>query len=257
VGQRHAEEFSNVKATERHKPKENEFARTVAQARQKLESRGRDAGLMLLVIVIALVAVAGYTWWRQSRNAKANTLFANALAVHEAPVVPLTEPTPGSPIPVEQPGTYRTEQARQEAALPKFMETADAYPTTDAGIAARYHAAALLAQLGRHAEAEQRYQEVIDKGGRTIYTRTARLGLGDAKLAQRKFDSAIAVYRELSTESNPQLPVDSVLMQLGRAYLLAGKKEDAARAFNRVVDEFPDSMYVADARRELEAAKKG
>jgi outer membrane protein assembly factor BamD (BamD/ComL family) len=46
-------------------------------------------------------------------------------------------------------------------------------------------------------------------------------------------------------------------MQLGRAYLRAGKKEDAARAFNRVVEEFPDSLYVADARRELEAAKKG
>jgi TolA-binding protein len=246
-----------MKATERHKLKENEFARTVAQARQTIESRGRDVGLMVLAIAIALAAVGGYTWWRQSRNAKANTLLANALAVHEAPVVPLTEPKPGSPMPVEQPGTYRTEQARLEAALPKFLEAADAYPATDAGIAARYHAAGILAHLGRHAEAEQRYQEVIDKGGRTIYTRTARLGLGEAQLAQKKFDSAIAIYRDLSTESNPQLPVDGVLMQLGRAYLLAGKREDAARAFNRLVEEFPDSIYVADARRELETAKKG
>ena len=246
-----------MKATERHKLKENEFARTVAHARQKLETRGRDLGVMALVIVIALAAVGGYSWWRQSRNAKANTLLANALAVHEAPVVPLEEPKPGSPIPVEQPGTYRTQAARLEAALPKFLETADAYPSTDAGVAARYHAAAILAQLARYPEAEQRYQEVIDKGGRTIYARTARLGLGDAQLAQKKFDSAIAVYRELSTESNPQLPVDGVLMQLGRAYMLAGKKEDAARAFNRIVEEFPESIYMADARREMEAAKKG
>jgi len=144
-----------------------------------------------------------------------------------------------------------------EAALPKFMETADAYPTTDAGIAARYHAAGILAQLGRYAEAERQYQEVVDKGGRSIYARTARLGLAGAQLAQNKFDSAIAIYRDLTTETNPQLPVDGVLMQLGQAYLRAGKGEDAARAFNRVVEEFPDSIYVADARRELEAAKKG
>jgi TolA-binding protein len=246
-----------VKATERHKLKENEFARTVAQAKQKIESRGRDVGLMLLAIVIALAAVGGYTWWRQSRNAKANTLLASAMAVHEAPVVPLAEPKPGSPMPVEQPGTYRTERAKLEAALPRFIEAADAYPTTDAGIAARYHAAAILAHLGRHAEAEPKYQEVIDKGGRTLYARTARMGLAAAQLAQGKFDGAIAIYRDLSTESNPQLPLDGVLMELGRAYLKAGKKEDAARAFNRVVEEFPDSMYVADARRELEAAKKG
>ena len=246
-----------MKATERHKLKENEFARTVANARQMIEERGRDLGLVLVAVVLALVAVGGYTWWRQARNEKANALLASALAVHEAPVAAPAEPTPGSPVPVEQPGTYRTEQAKLEAALPKFVETAEQYPSTDAGIAARYHAAGVLAQLGRYAEAEQRYQEVVDAGGRTIYARTARLGLADAQLAQRKFDPAIAIFRDLSTESNPALPVDGVLMQLGRAYLRAGKREDAARAFNRVVEEFPDSLYVADARRELEAAKKG
>jgi len=238
-----------MKATERHKLKENEFARTVAQARASLEERGRDVSLVLLAIAIALAAVGGYTWWRQSRNAKANTLLAGALAVHEAPVIAPSEPTPGSPVPVEQPGTFRTLQMKLEAALPKFLETANAYPNTDAGIAARYHAAGILAQLGRYPEAEQRYQEVVEKGGRSIYARTARLGLAGAQLAQNKFDSAIAIYRDLSTETNPQLPVDGVLMQLGQAYLRAGKAEDAARAFNRVVEEFPDSVYVADARR--------
>jgi TolA-binding protein len=246
-----------MKATERHRLKENEFARTVGRARASLEERGRDVGVVMLAILIALAAVGGYTWWRQSRNAKANTLLAGALAVHEAPVVAPTEPAPGSPVPVEQPGTFRTLQTKLEAALPKFLETADAYPSTDAGIAARYHAAGILAQLGRYPEAETRYQEVIDRGGRSIYARTARLGLASAQLAQNKYDSAIAIYRDMSTESNPQLPVDGVLMQLGQAYLRAGKGEDAARAFNRVVEEFPDSIYVADARRELESAKKG
>jgi TolA-binding protein len=246
-----------VKATERHKLKENEFARSVANARRVLEERSRDLGLVVLMIVVALVAVGGYTWWRQARAERANTLLAAALAVHEAPVVAPAEPAPGSPVPVEQPGTFKTEQARLEAALPKFIEAAEQYPSTDAGIAARYHAAGVLAQLGRYAEAEQRYQQVVDTGGRTIYARTARLGLADAQLAQGKFDQAIAIYRDLSTESSPQLPVDGVLMHLGRAYLRAGKKDDAARAFNRVVEEFPDSLYVADARRELEAAKKG
>jgi TolA-binding protein len=246
-----------VKATERHKLKENEFARTVANLKRGFEDRGRDLGLVAIAIVIALVAVGGYTWWRQARNDKANTLLAEALAVYEAPVVPAVEPTAGSPVPVEQPGTYKTEQAKLEASLPKFIETAERYPSTTAGITARYHAAGVLAQLGRYTEAEQRYQAIVDDGGRTIYARTARLGLADAQLAQGKFDPAIAIYRELSTASNPELPVDGVLMQLGRAYLRAGKKEDAARAFNRVVEEFPDSLYVADARRELEAAKKG
>ena len=45
-------------------------------------------------------------------------------------------------------------------------------------------------------------------------------------------------------------------MHLGRAYARAGKKEEAIRSFTRVVDEFPQSAYAADARREMEETKK-
>ena len=156
-----------------------------------------------------------------------------------------------------QAGTFQTERAKLDAALPKFTSAAEEFPNTDAGIAARYHAAGILASLGRYPEAEQRYQEVVDKAGRGIYGRTARLGLADAQVAQGKFDPAIKVYQELSTDTASQLPVDGVLMQLGRALAKAGKKDDAARAFNRVVEEFPQSVYAADAKRELEDVKKG
>jgi TolA-binding protein len=245
-----------MKSTERHKLKENEFARTFAHARDAIETRGRDITLIAVAVVVVIALVGGYAWWRQSRNARANTLLAAALAVYEAPVVVPPPPAPGSPLPVQQPGTFGTERVKLDAALPKLLEAADTYPTTDAGIAARYHAAGVLASLERYAEAEKKYQEVVDKAGNRIYARTARLGLAESQVAQGKFDNAINVYREMTTESNPQLPVDGILMALGRAYLKAGKKDDAARAFNRIVEEFPQSAYAADARREMETAKK-
>lgn len=246
-----------MKSIERHKLKENEFARTVARARGVMDTRGRDIATIAIVVVAAVALAAGYAAWRQSRNAKANTLLASAFAVSEAPVVAPTAPAPGSPMPIQQPGTYQTEQAKLEAALPKFLEAADKYPNTDAGIAARYHAAGVLASLGRHGEAEQRFQEVVDKAGNRLYRRTARLGLADAQVAQGKYDQAIKTYQELTTDSSSPLPLDGVLMQLGRAYAKAGKKSEATHAFTRVVDEFPQSPYAADARREMEDAKKG
>jgi len=245
-----------MKSTERHRLKENEFARTVGRARELLDTRRRDMTAIAVVLVAALVLAAGYAAWRQSRDAKANTLLASALAVAEAPVVAPTPPAPGSPIPVQQPGTFQTEQAKLEAALPKFLEVADKYPNADGGITARYRAAGILASLGRLAEAEQRYQEVIDKAGSRIYGRTARLGLAELQVAQGKYDSAIKILQDLSTDSRSEIPVDAVLMELGRAYMKAGKKNEAAHAFTRVVEEFPQSLYVADARREMEEAKR-
>ena len=66
---------------------------------------------------------------------------------------------------MQPPGTFRTERERLDAALPQLQRAADAYPDSDAGITARFRLAATLAELGRFAEAEQRYQEVIQKAG--------------------------------------------------------------------------------------------
>jgi TolA-binding protein len=245
-----------MKSIERHKLKENEFARSVAQARALMGERGRDVTRLLLALVAVVAIIGAFFWWRSSRDARANDLLASALATYEMPVIPPAPPAPGSPPPVPQPGTFQSEQERLEASLPKFLEAANANPGSDAGITARYHAASILAAVGKHAEAEQRYKEVIDQAGSGIYGRTARLGMAASQVAQGKYDSAIALYTEISRDPGSTLPLDSVLMQLGRAYARAGKKEEAVRAFTRVVDEFPQSSYVADARREIEEAKK-
>ena len=248
-----------MKSIERHKLKENEFARSVAQAREALETRKRDITVIATVIVVLLVGVGGYVWWTQSRDSKANDMLAAALAVYEAPVVTeadLPKPAPGSPLPIQPAGTFPSEKAKLDAALPKLLETAEQFPSTDAGMVARFTAASVLAGLGRYTEAEQRYQEVADKAGRSIYGRSAKLGVADVQVAQGKYDSAIAIYTEISRDPNSQIPVDGVLMQLGRAYTRAGKKEEAAGAFNRVITDFPQSLFTADARRELELVKK-
>jgi outer membrane protein assembly factor BamD (BamD/ComL family) len=45
-------------------------------------------------------------------------------------------------------------------------------------------------------------------------------------------------------------------MQLGRACMQAGKRDDATRAFTRVVDEFPQSLYASEAKEKLLTLKK-
>ncbi|HEY8173988.1 MAG TPA: tetratricopeptide repeat protein [Dehalococcoidia bacterium] len=245
-----------MKSQERHKLKENAFANTVVHAREAIAARQRDIVWAVAVVVGLLAIVGGYAWWRQSTAGRGTELFATALAVYQAPVIPLPPPTPGGAPPVPQPGTYVTEQAKLEAALPKFIEAADKYPSTSSGIAARYHAASILATLGRYGEAEQRFQEVVAKAGTTLYARTGRLGLAETQVAQKKYDSAITIYTEMSRDTSSQMPVDGVLMQLGRACALAGRKEEAVRAFTRVTEEFPTSLYATDAKRELEGVRK-
>ncbi len=244
-----------MKSTERHKLKQNEFARTVAHTRDILQKRSADILKVLVALVLLLVAVAGYAWWQSARESQANALLAAALATYETPVVPPQPPAPGSPPPLPQPGTFQSEQERLDAALPRFLEAAEAHPRTQAGITARFHAAGILAALGRYAEAEEHYRQVVDQAGSGIYGQTGRLGLAETQLAQGNYDGAIAIYSELRDAGSP-LPLDSVLMYLGRAYQRAGRTDEAVQSFTRVTEEFPLSPYAADARRALEDAKR-
>ena len=246
-----------MKSTDRHKLKENEFAHTVARTRDIVNSRSGEVTTIAVGVLVAVVALGVYFGWKGSRDGKSTTLLASALAVAEAPIVTPPPPAPGSAPPIQPPGSYRSERERLEAAVPLLQKAADAYPGSDAGITARYRLAASLAELGRYAEAEQRYQEVVQKtGAKDIYHYTARLGVGEAQLAQSKGDAALTTFRDLASDTNSSLPVDGVLMQLGRAAVLAGKKDDATRAFTRVVDEFPQSLYVSEAKEKVAELKK-
>lgn len=139
------------------------------------------------------------------------------------------------------------------AALPKLIEAADTYPGTHPGITARYRAAAALAALGRHDESAAQYQQVID-GDTGVYGRMATLGLADVQIARGAYDEAIALLEQSSgAGAEADLPVDGVLMRLGRAYDLAGRSGDARATFQRVMDEFPASFYLANAERALQA----
>ena len=246
-----------MKRIERHKLKGNEFADSVARAREILVERQQTVTTTVVAIVAVVLVLGVFMAWRTSRKNHATESLAQALAVAEAPVVTPPPPAPGSPAPVQQQGTYRTERARDEAALPLLLKTADGYPSTDAGITARFRAAATLADLGRYDEAAQRYREVLDKAGTSsIYARTAKLGLANALAAQGKYDEAIAALKELTTDPNSQLPLDGILMQLARTATQGGKTDEATRAYNRVINEFPQSLYVTEAKQKIAEMKK-
>jgi tetratricopeptide (TPR) repeat protein len=247
-----------MKRSERHHLKENEVALSVARAREQFEEHRRPVLAIGAAILVVIVAAGGFLWWRQHVDTLSRAMLVDAMAVEEAQVVPPpAPPAPGQPDNAANvappPGSFASEQAKLATALPKFLAAADAYPSTRAGIAARYHAGACLVALGRTKDAIEQYQQVIDRAGGDIYGDMGRLGLAEAQMQAQQYDAAINQYRDLSTKTN--LPTDAILMQLGRAYAAAGRKAQAQQTFQRILDEFPQSQYAQLAKRELDATK--
>jgi len=230
-----------MKRDERHHLKENEFANLVSRTSEGVRSHSRGVGVAAVLIGLALLLVGGYFFWRNNREEKAGSLLAEALATAQAPIIP---PAIGT-APVV--GSFPNERARTEAALPKLLSAADAYPTSKAGIEARFQAATLLTEVGRYPEAIQRYQEVIDRDRKGIHGQTARLGLASAVSLSGDHDRAIQQLQTMSAETDGAIPVDAVLAQLARAYERAGKTSEAGQTWKRIKDEFPESIYMQEA----------
>jgi tetratricopeptide (TPR) repeat protein len=224
---------------------------------ESLAAHRRPLTLGIGALVIAAILGGGYWLWQRQQLEKASALLAAARVVATAPVTPPQLPTVGGPATPPPPpaGSYPTEAARDAAALVKFREAAAAYPDTQPGITAKYQEASLLSEMGKVTEAEQAYNEVVRRDGNGLFGRMARLGVAALQLRAGRVDPAIQTLQELSQRTDTDLPVDSILMQLGNAYRRAGRIPEAIRAYSRVVDEFAESAYAGDAKTEIDQLK--
>jgi TolA-binding protein len=237
-----------MKRAERHHLKENELQRLALLARHTYGERKRETAALLIGVVALAVIAGGFFLWRERVDSHAHALLAEAMVVQDARVTP-----PGTPA---ASGTYPTERARLQAAVSKFKIAADAYPSTDAGTYARYMEAVDQVGLGNITAATAAYQEIVRRQGDGVYGQMARLGLAEVQALAGQYDQAINTFKEMAQRKDGPLPIDGILMQLGRAYRESGKRNEAQQTFNRIIQEFPESPFNQEAKRELDTMNK-
>jgi hypothetical protein len=108
--------------------------------------------------------------------------------------------------------------------------------------------------LGRHDEAVAQYDRVINDGS-GLLAQMARLGKAEAQLRASQYDAAIASFKELSERTDAAVPKEAMLLELARAYKLAGKNDDARKTLTQIVEQHADSPFVTEAKTELEKLK--
>ena len=239
-----------MKRTERHHLKEDPLAAWVLRVRESVVGSG--ATTIIGAVVGVGILIGGLYAWQQSRLTQSSEMLAVAMAVVEASVAVEGVDQASTE------GSYASVESKYETALPLLLEAANAYPSLQAGIAARYQAAALLVTLGRAEEAVTQFAQVAELDADGVYGRMARLGRAEAMLSNGQYEQAIALL-QMETLRGPDagIPVDAVLMRLGIAYQLSNQDAEAATTYIRLVDEFPTSPYRFDAESKIDSLSGG
>lgn len=237
-----------MKAQQRHQLKENDFLRTTTTVVEFANANRGPIAVGLAAAVVVAAVVGGWLYLRARTAKEAGELLGIATATAQSQIAP----APTLPGATQTPGTYPTEAARSDATIKALTQVITTFPGTDAAVEARYQLAAEYLAAGRASDAQSAFHEVAGSGS-ALYGPLGRLGEAQALMAAGKADDAMKIYTELAAERDTALPVDALLMQLAGAAQKAGKTQEARAAFKRVVDEFPESGYVADAKQQFAA----
>src|SRR5215210_3003252 len=125
-----------MKRAERLHLKENEFANLALGARQMVEQKQGPLLGVVAAIILVVAGAIGYYAWRGRQEARAGGLLAEATILDEARIGP-----PAADAPPSTGASFATPREKYQAQLTKFKTVADQYPSTDAGIFARYREA--------------------------------------------------------------------------------------------------------------------
>jgi tetratricopeptide (TPR) repeat protein len=222
--------------------KQDDLVTGVEQAAGFVKTHQQEAKWTVAAILLAVLAVGGFTWYRNSREREASRALDAALETYHAPVASATAPK-------DAPVKFASDAERLKKAVGEFDGVGRRYGSMAAGRRARYYAALCRSELGESVEAEKALTELA-KGDRSeIESGLARLALADLFRRTGRFDQAITGYQQLSDEQDGAVPRDHVLMALSGTLEDAKRLPEAGAAYRRVAEEFPQSPYAGEARQ--------
>lgn len=133
----------------------------------------------------------------------------------------------------------RPSQSAAAPAMPRSFEAADAYAVAWERHQARDYEAAVAA-----------FSEIVEKAPAHSLADNARYWTGEAYYGLGRYRQALAAFTDVLAYDTTEKDDDAQLM-IGRTYMALGELTQARTAFERLLKVYPDSEYVAAARKDL------
>lgn len=200
-------------------------------------------GVAIGALVLVALLIGG--WFYMARQESAGQArLAEAIMILEAPLTQPGQPAgPG--------GSYATEEAKIAAAEPILREVSTEFEGRDAADVADLYLARLEVGRGELPAARARYENFVNEHPDHVLSQAARVSLYEIRIASGETEQALADLEKEVSDTEGSLPQDVALTLLARAYEAADQPEKAREAWQRVVNEFPDSPYTLEAQRKL------
>jgi tetratricopeptide (TPR) repeat protein len=237
--------------------KRDEFVTGVEQAASWAAAHRGELRIGLGAAAVVAVAVVAFVYVQGNRAREAEAAFREAVTTYQAPIT--AEIQAGADKPTGQ--VFPSAEEKYKAAAAAFDGVDRRYGSLAVGERARYYAALCRVELRQYPEAEKALRAVASQRDNTrLEPALARLALADLMRRQGQVDKAVEEYRAIAGDGGLPVPRDFALMSLAGTLEDAKRLSEAGAAYKRLTEEFPASVYAAEARRKagfLQSATEG
>ena len=224
--------------------KRNELAEVVTHGAEAVAAHQRLTWIIAGSVLAVLLAVFGWRYYSQRQTARATVEFDAAMRVYEARIRAPGEAAVAGEV------TYVDEKNKFTDAAKHFSDAAAKYPRTRPGQMARYYAGLSLAQMDRNEEAEKELK-AVESSGDEVLAPLARFQLAQLYDKTNRADQALQLYQQLADKPTEFVPRPVVLLKMADHYSQRNPQE-AAKLYNQVKEEFPDSAAAQAADQGLQ-----
>jgi TolA-binding protein len=191
--------------------------------------------------------VLGVQWYLEDLTLKSSKAFAESFKVLEARVVERTGASETS----QSDGTYASEEDKLKASVATLEAMTKEHSGSDASALAEFFTAESKRRLGEPDAAVTGFEAYLKaEGPKSVMAPFAVEGLGATYEEQNKLEEAKAQYKRL-TEAPFLGHKDRGLFHLARLEQKSGNAEAAARQFQAILDEFPQTIFAPEIQARL------
>ena len=178
------------------------------------------------VLVALIVVVSGYRFFSIRSENAAEALLNQALAKYQSAL------------------DGQDSQKAYQSVSADFQLILNQYGSKNSGKIARIIFANISFDAGEYAKAIELYrQSMEDFKDHAFMNNLIRSDLGYAHEQLNDIPSALSYFEKIAENQEPILR-DEALFNLGVLYEKSGDHQKSADAFQRIIDEHPDSMYI-------------
>jgi tetratricopeptide (TPR) repeat protein len=232
--------------------KRDEFANAVGRGVEYAESHVRTILLAVGAVVLLGLLALGLRSYLNSQEAKAGEALTYAMKVYEAPIdAAAAKPTD------ETAPSFASAEARRTRAKELFEQIRDDYGSADAADVAGLYLGQIAAQEGQLDRARELWEDFADEHEGHILAGQAQLNLMELDRQQGKAQELATRLRGYLDQTEPPLPQDALYHELGVTLEQLGQGTEAVEAYQKILDEFPQSPYRSEAQERITVLDPG